>query len=461
MRNNLSYCQGEEELSEKTTRYSSVNTIFIRRGECQAQRLQNQSVSTEVVCRLRLSRSFRPCATGGPPWESCLMARADVLSGVGQTPESTWCLLGINAGVHPGRPRGMRHHLPHTRGMGGRMLLLLLPLRAFGHGGTCKLIDGGIPAGALMDPIAAGVHHPRHLAIARNIFVVVPSVPLCISLGGHGHAADLQHRRHVPLRHLDPVRVNLLPDNSRQVRPDHGRRDPLPPRRPGPVGKSRGVHHRHVVQLIACQVLGAALHRLVPGRRENAGHRQQFRQMFRVIPFVEFLVVLGVDIDVHQKNPSAFVCHVSVPLCRVSFPSCCLVACAPALTPEAHARRAQAGQSSGERARLRGRLLEETARYGCPLSDRTATCHRPATLCKAVSCTPGCWTSVETRRAPMCMGRLSHALMPHTTLGFCRRPSGSFGTKNNDVNKLSHTVTCSDNNSSRYHPSVYRPFPTV
>src|SRR6266581_159075 len=92
--------------------------------------------------------------------------RTDVLSGVCQTPESTRCLLGINAGVHPGRPRGMRHHLPHTRGIGGRMLLLLLPLRAFGHGGTFKLIDGGIPAGALMDPIAAGVNHPRHLAIA-------------------------------------------------------------------------------------------------------------------------------------------------------------------------------------------------------------------------------------------------------------------------------------------------------
>src|SRR5262245_51417274 len=46
--------------------------------------------------------------------QSCLMSRTDVLSGVCQPPESTRCLLGINAGVHPGRPRGMRHHLPHT-----------------------------------------------------------------------------------------------------------------------------------------------------------------------------------------------------------------------------------------------------------------------------------------------------------------------------------------------------------
>src|SRR6266850_8208749 len=34
--------------------------------------------------------------------------------------------------------------------------------------------------------------------------------------------------------------------------------------------------------------------------------------MFGVIPLVKFLGVLGVDIDVHQKNPSTFVCHGSV-----------------------------------------------------------------------------------------------------------------------------------------------------
>jgi hypothetical protein len=80
-----------------------------------------------------------------------------------------------------------------------------------------------------------------------------------------------------------------------------------------------GVQHRDVVQLIERQVLGATLHRLVPGRRHNAGHRQQFRQMFRVLPRVAFLVVLGVNIDRHQKNPSPFLCHGSVPsgVCRL------------------------------------------------------------------------------------------------------------------------------------------------
>src|SRR5437870_11904395 len=106
----------------------------------------------------------------------------------------------------------MRHRLPHARGMGRRMLLLLLPLRAFGDGGTGKLIDRGIPAGALVDSIAAGIYHPWHLAIAWNIFVVVPSVPLRLDRGGHRHAADLQHRRHTPPWHLHPIRVNLLPD---------------------------------------------------------------------------------------------------------------------------------------------------------------------------------------------------------------------------------------------------------
>src|SRR6266702_4061794 len=34
--------------------------------------------------------------------------------------------------------------------------------------------------------------------------------------------------------------------------------------------------------------------------------------MFLVIPFVEFLRVLGVDINVHHENPATFLCHMSV-----------------------------------------------------------------------------------------------------------------------------------------------------
>src|ERR1700730_13612355 len=34
--------------------------------------------------------------------------------------------------------------------------------------------------------------------------------------------------------------------------------------------------------------------------------------MFLVIPLVEFLHVLGVDINVHHENPATFLCHMSV-----------------------------------------------------------------------------------------------------------------------------------------------------
>src|SRR5215470_7833301 len=34
--------------------------------------------------------------------------------------------------------------------------------------------------------------------------------------------------------------------------------------------------------------------------------------MFLVIPIVEFLRMLGVDINVHHENPATFFCHVSV-----------------------------------------------------------------------------------------------------------------------------------------------------
>src|ERR1700685_3833018 len=81
--------------------------------------------------------------------------------------------LGMDPYVHPGRTRCMRHGLPHSRRIGRGMLLLLLPLRAFGHGRTGKFVDRAVAAGALENPIAAGVDHSRHLAIAWDIFVAV------------------------------------------------------------------------------------------------------------------------------------------------------------------------------------------------------------------------------------------------------------------------------------------------
>ena len=167
--------------------------------------------------------------------------------------------------VHPRGTRCMRHGLPHARRIRRRMLLLLLPLRAFGRGRPGKFVDRAVAAGTLENPIAAGADHSRHLAVAWHILPTVPGVPLRIDLGGDGHTANLQHPRHATLRHFYAVRVNLFPDNACQILPDHGRRDFLSPRRPRPVGKRRRLHHRHAFQFIACQVLRATLDCLIAG----------------------------------------------------------------------------------------------------------------------------------------------------------------------------------------------------
>src|ERR1700719_4057359 len=126
-------------------------------------------------------------------------------------------LLGIHPYVHPGRTRCMRHGLPHAWRIGRGMLLLLLPLRAVGYSRTGKFVDRAVAAGTLEHSIASSVDHSRHLAVAWHIFPTVPGVPLRIDLGGDGHAANLQHPRHAPLRHFHAVRVNLFPDNACEI----------------------------------------------------------------------------------------------------------------------------------------------------------------------------------------------------------------------------------------------------
>src|SRR6195256_4692662 len=88
------------------------------------------------------------------------------------TSRAPWT-LGMHPYVYPGRTRCMRHGLPHARRIGRGMLLLLLPLRAFGHGRTGKLVDRAVAAGTLEDPITTSVDHSRHLAVAWHIFPAV------------------------------------------------------------------------------------------------------------------------------------------------------------------------------------------------------------------------------------------------------------------------------------------------
>src|ERR1051326_4372219 len=94
--------------------------------------------------------------------------------------------LGVHPYVHPGRTRCMRHGLPHARRMGRGMLLLLLPLRAFGHGRTLEFVDRAVTASPLDHPITTSVDYARHFSVPRHIFAAVPSVPLRIDLGGDG-----------------------------------------------------------------------------------------------------------------------------------------------------------------------------------------------------------------------------------------------------------------------------------
>src|SRR5947208_3266968 len=83
-----------------------------------------------------------------------------------QQPASAPWTLAIHAYVHPGRTRCMRHGLPHARRIGRGMLLLLLPLRAFRHGGTGKFVDRAVAAGTLEKEL--GGEGPRVFRLAAG-----------------------------------------------------------------------------------------------------------------------------------------------------------------------------------------------------------------------------------------------------------------------------------------------------
>src|SRR5207244_10631235 len=108
------------------------------------------------------------------------------------TSSAPWT-LGIHPYVHPGRTRCMRHGLPHARRIGRGMLLLLLPLRAFGHGRTGKFVDRAVAAGTLENPIAAGVDHSPHLAVAWAILGTVTRAPPPTDLRRERPCATLAH----------------------------------------------------------------------------------------------------------------------------------------------------------------------------------------------------------------------------------------------------------------------------
>jgi hypothetical protein len=141
--------------------------------------------------------------------------------------------------------------------------------------------------------------------------------------------------------------------------------------------------------------------------------------------------MLSVDIDVHQKNPSAFLCHGSVSSVAGRFHR---VAASqvhpPARLEPLHAgdklcahqcqpctRRHVSLRLCEERARLRGRWGQEPAQHAqpCPSCLRSAIDPSRGARQHATPLAGG----APSRREPLCMGRLSHAWMTHTTLGVC------------------------------------------
>src|SRR5229473_3008555 len=87
--------------------------------------------------------------------------------------------------------------------------------------------------------------------------------------------------------------------------------------------------------------------------------------MFLVIPLVEFLHVLGVDINVHHENPATFLCHVSVSSVKRSRHRFASSRWHPVLTPGAQeSTRHQLGSHLSFKVRFTPRLQ---VRHGLPV----------------------------------------------------------------------------------------------
>ena len=65
---------------------------------------------------------------------------------------------------------------------------------------------------------------------------------------------------------------------------DYPGADLLGPFRRLAAGESLSLHRRRTLQLVTCQMLGPAPHRLITGRIENSGDRQQLLKALFVVP---------------------------------------------------------------------------------------------------------------------------------------------------------------------------------
>src|SRR6266403_493571 len=111
--------------------------------------------------------------------------------------------------------------------------------------------------------------------------------------------------------------------------------------------------------------------------------------MFLVIPFVEFLRVLGVDINVHHENPATFLCHLSVSSVKSSRHRFASSRWHPDLTPGAQERH---GSHVSFKVRFTPRLQ---VRHGLPV--RLSPNSQASTA--AISAKP---SSNGSQRGPLC-----------------------------------------------------------
>src|SRR6266446_1143956 len=93
--------------------------------------------------------------------------------------------LRINAPIHSRRASSHSHSSAHTSGIGRRMFTLVVPLSTFGDFGVLEFIHGGIADLALDDTEAPRINDAWHCAIPRDVFAIVPSIPLGIHTVRH------------------------------------------------------------------------------------------------------------------------------------------------------------------------------------------------------------------------------------------------------------------------------------
>ena len=159
--------------------------------------------------------------------------------------------------------------------------------------------------------VAAHEQATRYLQIARGAYSVIILVVLGFEVGWHVHTSDLQGGGHAAAQGVGFVAalgINLGVDVAHHAASDDIRGHPLRPWR-GVVAHAQvfvGLQCVRRFKLINRQVARAAFQGLVAGSVKETGSAQSFRDVFLVVPAVEFGVVLDVHVGVDHQQGRAF-----------------------------------------------------------------------------------------------------------------------------------------------------------